>query len=143
METQVDTEAPDGDGAGAQLVGWEWHDSLPMAVHDTDGQQGAAEDAAARRSATDLDQLRSVLQAYTDPAAAAATPTDMLDALAELEAGVRKIRTKLVCRLVLDDGWSYAQVARSLGISRQGAAKVYGPEVADEQRRRARLAAGR
>lgn len=57
-----------------------------------------------------------------DPAAA-------LAALAEVERAAVKARESLAAHLVLDQGWSYAQLGRALRVTRQAAAKVYGPAV--------------
>lgn len=49
-------------------------------------------------------------------------------------------RRTLAVGLVLDEGWSYARLGRTLGITRQAAAKTYGPLVTVEMRNRSRAA---
>lgn len=71
----------------------------------------------------------------------AATPGAQLVALAAVDAAVREARHTLVAELVLD-GWTYGDVGRVLGTSRQAAAKTYGPAVARELRERVRKPAG-
>ena len=83
-----------------------------------------------------------VMQSYVGDRAQgvqeATTPADALRALAELEAACRKARERVAVRLVLDDGASYAELGTVLGMTRQGARKVYGPVVEAEMRSRAR-----
>ncbi|MFI9528016.1 DUF6884 domain-containing protein [Micromonospora rosaria] len=61
--------------------------------------------------------------------AAARNPSEVLTALAALEAACREARDWLAVDLVLIDGWSYADVGRAVGTSRQAAAKAYAEPV--------------
>lgn len=87
-------------------------------------------DAAAVVRALLTDRVRAVYRADDLP--------DCLAALAELERAAAKARAQVAVRLVLDEGWSFAQLGRVLGISRQAAAKTYGPLVEEQMRRRIR-----
>lgn len=89
----------------------------------------ADDPVAAARSlvSTHLDQLIEV----TDPAAALRLLTDVGQA-------AERARAYLAVRLILDDGWTYAQLGRALGTTRQAATKTHGPAVAAELRRRIR-----
>jgi hypothetical protein len=66
---------------------------------------------------------------------------DALDALAELERTITVARQRLAVAAVLDQGWSYARLGRALRITRQAAAKTYGPIVEQQLHRNARRAA--
>jgi len=70
--------------------------------------------------------------------AAAQTPTEVMQALAGLEATAQAMRGDIAVRVVLNDGWSYAQLGRSLGVTRQAASKLYGPRVDAQMRRELR-----
>lgn len=76
-----------------------------------------------------------LLAGLAEELADATTPRAALAVLARVEATARKVRTRLVVGLVLDDGWTYAQVGRALGVTRQAAVKTYGPAVAEQMRR--------
>lgn len=90
-----------------------------------------------------LDTVRQVVGAKVDDLAAADTPGAAFAALLDLERTAAKAREVLAVHLVLDDGWSYAQVGRALGITRQAALKAYGPAVAERMRRNLRAAPAR
>ncbi|GAA0469409.1 hypothetical protein Aca07nite_27920 [Actinoplanes capillaceus] len=66
---------------------------------------------------------------------AARTPSEALAAVARLEVAAREAREWLAVDLVLDEGWSYADVARPLGITRQAASKAYADAVNARMRR--------
>lgn len=74
-------------------------------------------------------------------APAGPAPSAQLAQLVESERALADRRRRLVVELVLDHGWKYAHIGRALGITRQAAAKTYGPLVVDEMRRRARAGA--
>ncbi|MFI9644560.1 DUF6884 domain-containing protein [Micromonospora sp. NPDC051925] len=83
-------------------------------------------------------QLRAAtghLTAAVAAVEAAAAPSAALAALANLEAAVREAREWLGVDLVLIDGWSYADLGRALGISRQAASKAYADPVNTRMRR--------
>ena len=61
--------------------------------------------------------------------AAARTPTELLHAITELEMALTIAREQTVARAVVMDGWSWPRIGAALGITRQGAAKRYGPVV--------------
>ncbi|MDG6108326.1 hypothetical protein Daura_46485 [Dactylosporangium aurantiacum] len=67
----------------------------------------------------------------------AQTPSAALAALAALEDACREAREWLVVDLVLNDGWSFAELGRALGVTRQAASKAYAAPV--EQRMRHNL----
>ncbi|GAA2717925.1 DUF6884 domain-containing protein [Micromonospora olivasterospora] len=67
--------------------------------------------------------------------AAARTPSEALAALAALDAACREAREWLAVDLVLIDGWSYADVGRALGTTRQAACKAYADAVNTRMRR--------
>ncbi|MFY1657689.1 DUF6884 domain-containing protein [Micromonospora sp. WMMD1274] len=67
--------------------------------------------------------------------AAARTPSDALGALSALEAACREAREWIAVDLVLIDGWSYADVGRTLGTTRQAASKAYAEAVNLRMRR--------
>lgn len=54
------------------------------------------------------------------------TLAETLEAVVAAERELREARTELVCELRNSAGWSWAKVAGALGISKQGALKVYG-----------------
>lgn len=66
------------------------------------------------------------------------TPTAALAALNELESACRQAREWLAVDLIHLDGWSYADVARALGITRQAARKAYADPVNARLRRTVR-----
>ncbi|MEV7228330.1 DUF6884 domain-containing protein [Polymorphospora sp. NPDC051019] len=77
-------------------------------------------------------QLHPAADYLAEQAAAvttARTPSDVLAALAGLEAACREAREWLAVDLVLVNGWSYADVGRALGITRQAASKAYADPV--------------
>jgi len=76
-----------------------------------------------------LDAARSYVAGYADELAATGTADAALAALADLERAVSKARERIVVDLVLTHGWTYGQVGRALGITRQGALKRYADEV--------------
>lgn len=78
---------------------------------------------------------RALLAAKLDDLDAAASPADALAALDALDRAAAKVRERIVVGLVLDDGWTYAQVGRALGSTRQAARQRYGPAVAEQLRR--------
>ncbi|MEU1251578.1 DUF6884 domain-containing protein [Micromonospora arida] len=67
--------------------------------------------------------------------AAARTPSDVLSALAAMEAACREAREWIAVDLVLNDGWSYAEVGRATGTTRQAASKAYADPVNARMRR--------
>lgn len=84
---------------------------------------------------TPLDMLRAYVAAKAEAVTAASTPSEAFAALDELEAATRKARTRLAVRLVLDDGWSYAEVGRAARVTRQAASKTFGPAVREQMHR--------
>ncbi|MFI6820542.1 DUF6884 domain-containing protein [Micromonospora sp. NPDC050187] len=94
--------------------------------------------AGDNRSCRPAPQLHAVtghLAAAATAVETAATPSAALAALADLEAACREAREWLAVDLVLIDGWSYADVGRALGISRQAASKAYADPVNARMRR--------
>ncbi|RAO54413.1 DUF6884 domain-containing protein [Micromonospora saelicesensis] len=67
--------------------------------------------------------------------AAARTPSAILAALAAIEAACREAREWVAVDLVLNDGWSYAEVGRATGTTRQAASKAYADPVNARMRR--------
>jgi hypothetical protein len=82
-----------------------------------------------------LDTATGHLAAHLADVAAARTPSEALAAIARMEAAVREAREWLAVDLVLGEGWSYADVARPLGITRQAASKAYADAVNTRMRR--------
>ncbi|WP_410822140.1 DUF6884 domain-containing protein [Micromonospora sp. 050-3] len=67
--------------------------------------------------------------------ATAQTPSDALAALTALEAACREAREWIAVDSVLIDGWSYADVGRAMGTTRQAASKAYADAVNTRMRR--------
>ncbi|SCL21140.1 hypothetical protein [Micromonospora aurantiaca (nom. illeg.)] len=84
---------------------------------------------------TPLEMVRAYVAAKAEEVTVASTPGEAFAALAELEAAIGKARERLAVRLVLDDGWSYAEVGRAARVTRQAASKTYGPAVREQMRR--------
>jgi hypothetical protein len=74
-----------------------------------------------------INQARELLAAELESLNEAGTPSALLAQLGRLDQLVDRARAIIVADLVLTDGWSYAKVGQALGISRQGARKVYQP----------------
>lgn len=85
-----------------------------------------------------LDTATGHLFAHLADVAAARTPSEALAAIARMEAAAREAREWLAVDLVLREGWSYADVARPLGITRQAASKAYAEAVNTRMRRTVR-----
>lgn len=91
----------------------------------------------ARRAAARADNPgchRDVLALITDGLSQG--PAEHLRVVVDAERQLADARRALVVTLVADRGWTYGQVGRALGISRQGAVKQYGPIVDAELRQR-------
>ncbi|MEU8657446.1 DUF6884 domain-containing protein, partial [Actinoplanes philippinensis] len=88
------------------------------------------------RAQPQLDVAAGHLGTYLGELAAAGTPSEALAAVARMEVAVREAREWLAVDLVLDEGWSYADVARPLGITRQAASKAYAGAVHARMRRK-------
>ncbi|WP_432901968.1 DUF6884 domain-containing protein [Micromonospora matsumotoense] len=67
--------------------------------------------------------------------AAARTPSEALAAVTALEAACREAREWLAVDLVLIDGWTFADVGRAVGTTRQAASKAYADPVNARMRR--------
>ena len=94
-----------------------------------------------RSPATDpVDTARAYLRGQLDALDDARTPAAMLAALADVERAVRKAREVVAVDQVLTHGWSYAELGRALGITRQGALKTFGAAVQTASHRRLRAA---
>ncbi|MEH1017965.1 DUF6884 domain-containing protein, partial [Micromonospora sp. CPCC 206060] len=82
-----------------------------------------------------LDTAAGHLSDHLATLTAARTPSAALAALAALETACREAREWVAVDLVLTDGWSYADIGRALGISRQAASKAYADAVHARMRR--------
>ncbi|MFF4879728.1 DUF6884 domain-containing protein [Micromonospora sp. NPDC000668] len=90
------------------------------------------------RSCHRAPQLHPAAGHVADHAAALATartPSDVLAALAATEVACREAREWVAVDLVLNDGWSYAEVGRAMGTTRQAASKAYADPVNARMRR--------
>ena len=85
--------------------------------------------------APQLDAATGHVANHAATLAAARTPSEALAALAALEAACREAREWLAVDLVLIDGWSYADVGRAMGTTRQAASKAYADPVNTRMRR--------
>lgn len=81
---------------------------------------------------------RAYVAAYAEPVADAQTHEDALAALAQLETAARKAYERVAVDLVLTHGWTYAQLARAAGVTRQAALKRFGPAVQAQMHRNLR-----
>ena len=81
---------------------------------------------------------RAYVAAYAEQVEAAHTHEDALVALGQLERAAHKAYDRLAVDLVLTHGWSYAQLGRAAGMTRQAALKRFGPAVDDQLRRNIR-----
>ncbi|WP_433346010.1 DUF6884 domain-containing protein [Micromonospora sp. CA-111912] len=72
-----------------------------------------------------LDTATGHLAVHMADLTTARTPSEALAAIARMEVAAREAREWLSVDLVLNEGWSYADVARPLGITRQAASKAY------------------
>jgi DNA-directed RNA polymerase specialized sigma24 family protein len=82
-----------------------------------------------------LTGARAYVAAYAEPVEDAQTHEEALAALARLESAARKAYERVAVDLVVTHGWSYAQLARSAGVTRQAAVKRFGPAVSEKRRR--------
>lgn len=87
------------------------------------------------RTAVDLAAVRAYLHPRITAATSATSPAEALRALTALEAACRKARERVAVHVVLDDGWTYAQLGRAYGVTRQAALKQYASAVAEQLRR--------
>lgn len=88
-----------------------------------------------------LGTARAYVAAYTEPVEAAQTHEQALAALAQLETAARKAYDRVAVDLVLTHGWTYAQLARAAGVTRQAALKRHGPAVQAQMHRNLRATA--
>ncbi|MEU8406908.1 DUF6884 domain-containing protein [Micromonospora sp. NPDC048842] len=85
--------------------------------------------------ASQLHAATSFVAGHATALAAAQTPSDALAVLATLEAACREAREWIAVDAVLIDGWSYADVGRAMGTTRQAASKAYADAVNARMRR--------
>lgn len=85
--------------------------------------------------APQLDAATGHVSDHAAALAAARTPSAALAALAALEVACRQAREWIAVDLVLIDGWSYADIGRTLGTTRQAASKAYAEAVNSRMRR--------
>ncbi|MEV7229702.1 DUF6884 domain-containing protein [Polymorphospora sp. NPDC051019] len=90
------------------------------------------------RPAHQLDTAAGHVTDIAARVATARTPSEALTALTELEAACRQAREWIAVDLVLVGGWSYADIGRVLGVSRQAACKAYADPVNQRMRRTVR-----
>ncbi len=78
---------------------------------------------------------RALLAAKLDDLDTADSPARALAALDAIDRAAAKVRERIVVGLVVTDGWTYAEVGRALGMTRQAARQRYGAAAAAQRRR--------